>query len=669
MPRTTGKREYLKLRREIEKHNKLYYDEHRPVIPDEIYDDLLRKLQGLEREHPEWVDKESPTQKVGERPAEGFRSVRHRVPMLSIDNTYSDDEIRRFEARIQKSLGHKPEYTAELKIDGVSLSIFYRDARLIQAVTRGDGEMGDDVTENILKIASIPQKLKPDRSMPPEIEVRGEVYMMRRDFARLNEKREEEGEPVFANPRNATAGSLKLLDARLVKERLLQFQAHGAGFMGKGSIETQQDLLRFYEHAGIPTSQKHQFCPTLEEVLRYCHHWQKKRDEIPYNVDGTVIKVNRFEDQRRLGETAKSPRYVIAYKFPAKRAITQLVDIGVQVGRTGVLTPVAHLKPVELSGTTVARATLHNEDEIARLDLKIGDWVEVEKSGDIIPQVVRVRKEKRTGKEKAFHMPPRCPDCGSRVKREAEEVAVRCLSANCPSQIRARIIHFAARRAMDIEGLGDALVNQLVDMKLVRSLADLYGLEAATLEKLERMGRKSSENLIRAIDTSRSRDLARLVFGLGIRHVGQKSAGTLADHFKTLEALSEAKEEELVALEELGPVMARSIVHFFDDRGNKELMEKLERAGLNMRVKTLRTLHPSFNGKTFVLTGGLERYTREAMTEEITRRGGKVSSSVSAKTDFVLAGTDPGSKLDKAKKLGIRIISEGELERMMRAGS
>jgi len=488
--------------------------------------------------------------------------------------------------------------------------------------------------------------------------------MRHEDFNRLNAERKDDEETALANPRNATAGSLKLLEPELVAKRHLQFMAHGVGFVSSTSIQTQADLLREYRLAGIPTFTESPVYTNIQDVLKCCRAWYAQRGALPYDADGTVVKVNHFTDQRVLGVTSKSPRYLIAYKFPAKREKTRVLDIHLQVGRTGVLTPVAQLRPVALSGTTVSRATLHNEDEIRRLELKIGDTVLIEKSGDIIPQVVSVFKKERKGKERAFRLPTRCPECGSPVKREAGEVASRCLNANCPAQIKGRLLHFASRRAMDIEGLGDALVSQLVDSKKALRLSGLYSLKASEFEKLERMGPKSASNLVSAIKASLKRDLSRLIYALGIRHVGIRSAWLLAQHFPDMNLLAKANFEELKAMNEIGPVMAESIRNFFKDRQNRTLIQDLVGQGLNMKAHKA-PVSRVLGGKSFVITGTLKQYSREAIQQKITELGGKVSGSVSGKTDYLLTGEEPGSKLAKAKKLGVQVLSQTEFERMI----
>lgn len=671
-------KEYLRLVATIREHDRRYYEEHKPRIADSEYDALLRQLQKIETEHPAWATEDSPTRKLGDRPSpgadgsSGFATIEHRAPMLSIDNTYSDDELREFDARVQKILKLPADtavaYAVELKIDGVSLSLTYRDGVLLRALTRGDGTRGDDVTANVKTIPGIPRTIRGVKGWPAEIEVRGEIYLSRERFLKMNEEREERGLAVFANPRNAAAGSLKLLEADAAAERGLQFLAHGVGHLSEPFVRTQSDLRAAYQKAGFALQPESRVPEGIEAVIRVCREWDGRRHGLPYETDGLVVKVNSFDLQERLGLTAKSPRYMIAYKFEAERARTRLLDVLVQVGRTGVLTPVAVLEPVELSGSTVARATLHNEDEIERLGLKIGDAVLIEKSGEIIPQIVSVLSSERTGKEKKFKMPSKCPVCGSAVARTEGEVAVRCPNASCLAQIRARILHFSARRAMDIEGLGDALVEQLVDREMVRELPDIYGLRAADLASLERMGEKSAQNLIQAIDGSRGRGLERVLFALGIRHVGERSARELAIRFGTMDRLEKASEAELQQMDEVGPVVAASIRDFFSQSANRKLVRRLADEGVEMGAKTVRAQGGALDGKTVVVTGSLESYTRDSIHETIRVHGGKTADSVSSKTAYLVAGADAGSKLAKAKKLGIRVLTEQEFNQLIGKG-
>jgi DNA ligase (NAD+) len=654
------------LRRQIERHNRLYYELNTPEISDHEYDRLFKELERLEKEYPQFASEKSPTRRVGGKPHAKFGSVTHLLPMLSIDNTYSKEEIAAFDERVRKGLKGEPHaYVLEPKIDGVSMSLLYEKGRLVRAATRGDGQTGDDVTVNVRTIREVPAALTGSRRLPARIEVRGEIFMPRKHFHAINREKEKAGGELFANPRNAAAGSLKLLDASVVASRGLRFIAHSVGACEGASFDTQADLHAFYKEAGLPVSPHNKLCRTLEEVFRLCDLWRDKKKELDYDIDGLVLKINSLEQQRHLGATNKSPRWVIAYKFPAEKAMTRLKEIGVQVGRTGVLTPVAHLEPVFLAGTTVSRATLHNEDEIRRLDLRLGDWVLIEKSGEIIPQVIEVLKAKRTGREKAFAMPKKCPACGSEVVREEEEVARRCVNAGCVAQLKERLSHFASRKAMDIEGLGEKLVDQLVEKKLVADVADVYTLTRGTLARLERMGERSADNLYAQIETSKKRELSRLLFALGIRHVGVNAARSLAGHFGSIERLAAAGVEELTEVEDVGDVMSASILDFFRNRENRRILEKLARLGVQMKEPKRAGVSAELAGKTFVLTGTLKGFTREEAGQRILDRGGRVASSVSKKTDAVIAGEAPGSKLDDAKRLGVKVLDEEGFKKLL----
>ena len=666
-----AKKRVLELRKEIRRHNRLYYDLHRTEISDAEYDRLYKELEALEKKYPDFSVSDSPTGGIGGSPQNEFKTVLHEVPMLSIDNTYSKEELGAFDERVRKHFkgGQTIEYVMELKIDGVSLSLLYENGRLARAATRGDGQRGDDVTENIRTIREIPAELKKGRGkIPPRFEARGEIFIGRKKFLELNRQKEAAGEEPFANPRNAASGSLKLLDPSLVAGRGLSFFAHGTS-KADPAFGAQSELLEAFGRWGLPVNPHFRICKDLEGMFRACDEWEEKRTKLDFETDGLVFKVNDFAAQASLGSTQKSPRWVVAYKFAAERAVTRLESITVQVGRTGVLTPVAELTPVLLAGTTVSRATLHNADEIKRLDLRVGDEVRIEKSGEIIPQVIEVLKEKRTGKEKSFVMPSRCPVCRGTVVREEEEVALRCVNSACRAQLKARLLHFASRRAMDIEGLGDALVDQLVERGLVADFSDLYRLEADALEDLERMGEKSALNLIGHIRGSKSRDLSKLVYALGIRHVGQAAARLLATHFETMDRLAGATREKIEGIHTLGESIAQSVTAFFGDKENLKVLEKLKAFGLNMRTQKKEGAAGAggiLAGKGFVLTGTLESYSREAAEKEILERGGHVSSGVSKKTHAVVAGSDPGSKLEKARKLGIRILSEAEFKKILR---
>lgn len=653
-----------RLRRDLERHNRLYYEKHQPEISDAEFDRRVKELEALERAHPEFASPDSPTRKVGGKASKEFAAVTHEIPMLSIDNAYSQDEMRSFDERVRKQLaGETYEYFMELKIDGVSLSILYEDGELTRAATRGDGRAGDDVTANVKTISSIPARLAVPRP-PAKLEVRGEVFLARKNFERLNAEREAAEEELFVNPRNAAAGSLKLLDPSIVARRKLDFFAHSLGVQEGGSFRKHEDVLDLFEKAGLPVNRHRLVCRDLEQALEACRVWDKKRGTLDYDTDGLVFKVNRLDQQRRLGATNKSPRWVIAFKFPAERAKTRLKEISVQVGRTGVLTPVANLEPVFLAGTTVSRATLHNQDEIERLDLRLGDQVLIEKSGEIIPQIVEVLKEKRTGKEKHFVFPKRCPVCGGQAARQEDEVAARCLNAGCQAQLKARLLHFASRKAMDVEGLGEAIVDQLVDKGLVRDFADIYRLERAQLAELERMGEKSADNLCRQIEASKSRPLSRLVFALGIRHVGVNAARVLAEKFGSMKKISSVTAEEIQNTQGVGGVISESVANFFRTKQNQKIITRLAESGVQM-TQPERSGAAPLAGQVFVLTGTLQGFSREEASQKLLERGAKVSSSVSRKTTAVVCGEEPGSKLDEAKKLGVKVMTEKEFERLM----
>lgn len=655
-----------RLRELIGYHDRKYYIENKPEISDQEYDRLMKELDEFENAYPELITSDSPTQRVSGGILEGFKTVEHAVPMLSMDNVYSSQEIEEFDKRVKKNLGvDRLDYVVELKIDGVSVSLLYKNWVFVQGSTRGDGFRGDDVTLNLKTIRSIPLKIFSGKKDTPDLfEARGEVYLSRKTFVAINKIKEERGEELFANPRNAAAGSLKLLDSSMVAKRRLDIWVYGVGSVRGVTFDTQFEALQFLKDAGFRVNPYIKKCSSIEEVIGYCSEWEEKKHSLDYDIDGMVIKVDAFTYQKELGQTTKSPRWMIAYKFPAERKETVLEKIVVQVGRTGVLTPVAELKPVRLAGTIVRRATLHNQDEIMRKDIREGDRVIIEKAGEIIPQVVGPVEEKRTGKEKKFSMPRNCPICKSPVRRIEGEVALRCENLSCPAQLKERIIHFASRDAMDIEGMGEAIVAQLVEKRLVRDYGDIYYLKHGDLADLERMADKSASNLIAAIEKSKLNSLNRLVFALGIRHVGVKAAWILAARFKSLERISSAKVEELSSIDEIGPVMAESIYNFFRTKENRSVVEKLKRAGIKTEESSL-IKSGKFEGKTFVITGGLDSFTRQAAEELIRSMGGSASSSISSKTDYLIAGKDPGSKLDKSRKLGIKIIDEQEFKKMI----
>lgn len=664
----TGIEEKIKnLRETIRYHDSLYYVQNKPEIPDQEYDKLYRQLKSLEDAHPEFVTADSPTQRVGGKPIEGFSVVRHMVPMLSMDNTYSAQELREFDERVSKNLkSEKYEYVVELKFDGVSISLLYEDGVWVRAATRGDGVKGDDVSNNLKTIRSIPLSFKENvKKAPKVVEVRGEVYMTKGSFAQINQEKERAGEELFANPRNAAAGSLKLLDPRIVARRRLNIYIWGIGYCAGMDFKTHTDVLQYLKEGGFRVNPHFKLCKNMEEVIEYCNSWETKRGKLDFNIDGMVIKVNDRRQADSLGVTTKSPRWEISYKFPAEKALTTIEDIIIQVGRTGTITPVAVLNPVHLSGTTVSRATLHNFDEIKRLDVKIGDRVYVEKSGEIIPKVLSVAKEKRTGKERQFGLPSLCPACGSKLHQVPDEVAIRCENAGCRAQIKERVLHFASRNAMDIEGLGEAVVNQLVEKTMVKDYGDIYNLELNDIKSLERMAVKSATNLINAIANSKYSDLNRLIYALGIRHVGQHAAWVLADNFGSIKKLSKASVDELTNVHEIGTVMAESINNFFNKKENIIILKKLAEAGIRMTAPVLKEKGGKLEGKAIVITGSLKDFSRSEAQRLIRKLGGNPSSSVSKSTDFLIAGEEPGSKFDKAKALGIKIINEDEFKRIV----
>ena len=668
MTLTEARREVERLRQAIRRHDRLYYVEASPEISDHEYDRLVTTLQQLEAEFPQLVTPDSPTQRVAGQPLKTFPVVRHRVPMLSLDNTYSHEELRAFDARVRKFLGGEAvAYVVELKFDGVSVSLTYRGGRLLRGATRGDGEQGDDITANLKTIRAVPLTLDlPARRLPARLEIRGEVYMPRKAFEQLNRARERAGEPLFVNPRNAAAGSLKLLDPRLVAERHLNLFCYGVAAVEGRPFATHHEVLTFLREAGCRINPHWKRCGSVEEVLRTCDGWVDRRTSLEYDIDGMVVKVDSLAQQSRLGVTAKSPRSMIAYKFPAVRVTTRLLDIEVQVGRTGALTPVAHLEPVFVAGTTVSRASLHNEDEIARKDVRLGDWVVIEKAGEIIPQVVAVVTAKRTGHERKFTMPAHCPACGGPVARDPEAVAVRCESAACPAQLKERLVHFAQRAAMDIEGLGDVMAEQLVKAGLVKDVGDLYRLTKADVLTLERMGDLSAENLLRGIKQSKTRPLDRLIFALGIRHVGATVAEVLAQRFGALEALRAATVGDLEAIDQVGPVVAQAVVHAFRQSSTKTVLEKLRAAGVAPAPVRRPEVPQTLAGMTLVVTGTLTRYSRAEAESAIRAHGGTVGSSVTRRTRYVVAGREPGSKHERAAQLGVAILDEDGFVKLLK---
>lgn len=655
------------LREQIEHHNRLYYDDASPEISDREYDALVKELEELEERHPELRSSDSPTQRVGEAPRDGFVTVRHAVPMLSISNTYNAGELRDWDDRNRRMLDlpavQKIEYVVELKIDGVAVTLRYENGRLVLGATRGDGAEGDDITRNLRTIGDIPARIGLESGV---LEVRGEVYFPRDAFESMNEERTARGEQAFANPRNAAAGTLKLLDTNLVAQRPLRMFAYSAGEATVELPKTHAEFLDKLDELGFAVNPNRRVCSSIDEVIALTEEWEGKRRSLNYETDGLVVKVNRRDWQDALGATSKSPRALVAYKFSAEQGQSRLLRVEWNVGRTGAVTPVAIMEPVRLAGTTVKRATLHNLDELERLGIQVGDAILVEKGGDIIPKVVRVLDSLRTGEEKSIDIPKECPSCGSALVRPEDEVALRCVNAACPAQVRERIQHFAARDAMDIDGLGEKVVHALVDAGLVKDVADLYDLEAEQIASLERMGEKSSQNLVEAIEESKTRPLARFLFALGMRFVGASSARDLAAAFGTLDRFLEAAREEIVAIEGLGESVADSIEEFRERPENRDLIRRLRERGIDPppdETAAEREVHRSddFDGKTFVLTGGLESLTRSDAKAEIEKRGGRVTGSVSKKTDVVIVGTDAGSKLEKAQKLGITTWDEQQL--------
>ena len=660
------KKQIERLRDEIRGHDHLYYVLNQPKISDREYDELFAELKAREQENPEFITPDSPTQRVSGRPLEGFANVRHAIPMLSIDNTYNAEELRAFDERVEKGLGSKDyDYIVERKIDGLAISLRYEDSILVTAATRGDGRVGDDVTANVRTIKAVPLVLRGDE-IPAVLEVRGEVYMPTSAFAELNKLRTEAGEPAFANPRNAAAGSLKLLDAKITAQRNLSFFAYAVGQVSEPLADEHWKMLHKLQwQFGLPIIDlKYPRVRNIEEVIDICLASSEKRLKLDYQIDGMVIKVNHFEQQGILGATGRAPRWCISYKFAAEQAETIVESIDVQVGKSGILTPVANLTPVQLSGTTVKRASLHNFDELNRLGVRSGDTVIIEKAGEIIPQVIEVKKELRPADTKPFELPKECPNCGSAVTKDEDGVYIRCLNPDCSGQLKERLKYFAGRGQMDIENLGTALIEQLVEVGLVKNFADLYKLQKSDLIGLERMAEKSADNVITAIEASKTRPLWRFIAALGIRHIGGQSAQILAEHFGSLDRLMNATQEELADIDQIGPTMAESVFRYFRDSKNKFVIDELLAAGMKPEQPKSRR-SDKLAGKTIVITGSLENFTRQQIEQAIRQAGAKSSSSVSKKTDFVLAGSNPGSKLDKARKLGVRVIDEKEFMELL----
>ncbi|WP_175614986.1 NAD-dependent DNA ligase LigA [Piscibacillus halophilus] len=659
MNREEAAKKIEELRDELHQYNYEYHVLDDPSVPDHIYDKKLHELMDLEEQFPELLTSDSPSQRVGGQPLDKFEKVDHEVPMLSLGNAFGEDDLRDFDRRIRERVSHY-RYVCELKIDGLAVSLRYEDGKFIRGATRGDGKTGEDITNNLKTINSIPLKIQEEET----IEVRGEAYMPKRSFLALNEAREAEGQEVFANPRNAAAGSLRQLDPKIAAKRNLDIFIYSVGQWEAGSIESHSKRLEYLKKLGFKTNPETRTFESIEDVIRYTEEWTLKRSELDYEIDGIVIKVDSIDQQEELGFTAKSPRWAIAYKFPAEEAITKLHGIELSVGRTGAITPTAILEPVQVAGTTVSRASLHNEDLIIEKDIRIGDTVVIKKAGDIIPEVVRVVEEERSGDEQVFRMPENCPVCGSKIEKVDDEVAYRCLNPNCEAQLKEGLIHFVSRNAMNIDGLGEKVIEQLFDNDLIHTIADLYKLNREDLIQLDRMGEKSVSNLLSAIEASKENSLERLLFGLGIRYVGSKAADTLASHFKTMDQLMKATSEELVSVPEIGSKMAESIATYFDKPQVKELIEDLKTLGLNMEYlgSTVEVSSDSiFYNKTVVLTGKLEQLSRGEAKERIEALGGKVTGSVSKKTDLLVAGEEAGSKLDKAKKLEVEVWNEQQL--------
>ncbi len=659
MNKSIAKKEIEKLRKDINYHNYKYYVENNPVISDYEFDQLLTKLEELEKKFPDLITTDSPTQRVGGEPLEGFTSVEHKVAMLSLDNTYNYDELREFDKRVKKNV-EQVEYVVEPKIDGVGVALLYEDGIFVRGATRGDGIRGDDISSNLKTIRSIPLRTMGDRLK--NIEVRGEVYMSLRGFKKLNKEQKKKGNPVFANPRNATAGSIRQLDPRIVESRPLDIFIYFISFTDK-EFQTHFEAINSLKEAGFRVNPLVEKVKDIEGVIKYCKKLEKKRESLDYEIDGAVIKVNSYAQQKKLGETSKNPRWAISYKFAAKQSTTKLNDIVIQVGRTGTLTPVAILEPVEVGGVTVSRATLHNFDELKRKDIYIGDQVLIERSGDVIPQVVKSVSEKRTGKEKKKIIPKKCPVCKTEVIREEGEVAVRCPNKFCPARLKWRVKYYASRDAMDIDHLGESTIDKLLDIGLIDNIADLYFLKKEDILKLEGFKEKSAQNLLDAIKKSKKQDLSRLIYGLGIRHVGKYSAQLLASKYNSIDELSRAGEEELKEIDGLGEKSAETIATFFATEENINLIERLK--GIGVKTKEIKKEGLPLQGKKFVFTGGLSSLSRPEASDLIKQKGGMVVSSVGKDIDYVVIGDKPGLKFEKAKKLNLNIINEDEFRKLV----
>jgi DNA ligase (NAD+) len=657
--------EIERLRMEVNRHNELYYQHSAPEISDAEFDALLKHLQELEDAHPEFVTPDSPTQRVGGK-AEGFEPFVHRVPLMSLDNSYDIEDLRRFDERCRKLAdGRKLDYVAELKIDGLSLALHYENGFFVAGATRGDGQTGDNITPNARTIRSIPLKLK-DAQVSPNIEIRGEAYLSRSNFKRLNEELAESGAKTFANPRNAASGTIRLLDSRLVKQRKLDFFPYDVLAGAAKMFPSHWQIFEFLETVGFTVNPNRRKCENIDQVIEFCNRMESLRDDLDYEIDGVVVKVNSTALQDEFGATNKSPRWAIAYKYPARQATTKLHSIHVQIGRTGALTPVAYLEPTLLAGTVVSRASLHNEDEIKRLDVRLGDYVLIEKSGEIIPQVLQVVATRRTGDEQIYEFPKKCPVCETPVVRPEGEAVTRCPNYDCPARVKERILYFASRKAMDIEGLGKAVVEQFYATGLVKDVADIYSLTHEQIAALERKAEKSATNLINQIEVSKTRGLRRLIFALGIENVGERYARIFANHFRSIDNLARATVSELDDISDVGLTVALSVHEWFANPRNQDLIARLKEAGVKTELETQTAVaNDNFAGKSFVLTGKLETLTRDEAARLIEERGGRVSSSVSKKTDFVLAGEDAGSKLEKANSLGVKVLTEDIFREMI----
>ncbi len=661
-----AKRRLAELRRELQRHSYLYYVLNKPEISDYEYDRMFQELLALEAKFPDLVTPDSPSQRVGAEPAKEFKTVYHKIPMLSLGNAFDENDLIAFDKRVKKEANvDSVEYVTELKMDGLAVSIRYEKGILVLGATRGDGIRGEDVTANVKTIRNVPLKLL-GNDIPEVIEVRGEVIMFKKDFEELNKERERKGEPLFANPRNAAAGSLRQLDPKITAQRKLHMIAYGIGEVVGKTFKKHFEVLKYLEKIGFKISPEAAVCPDIQEAIRRCKYYTAHRNDYPFAADGVVIKVNDLALQKKLGATSHEPRWAIAFKFPPEEAETIVRDIIVQVGRTGKLTPVAIFDPVELEGSIVSRATLHNEDQIRRLGIRIGDHIIVRKAGSVIPEVVRVVKEKRTGNEKPFKMPDRCPVCGGPVVRLPGEAATRCINASCPAQVKERIVHFVSREAMDIDSLGEKIIDQLVEKGLIKDYADLYYLKKEDLLKLERMGPVLAEKIIRNIQNSKNRPLENLIYALGIFQVGKHTAELLAKKFRSLDALMNASMEEIASIEGIGPVTAKSIKDFFSSEQNRKVIEKLKKAGVNMKSKEEEKQNLPLKGYKIVFTGALKSMTRSEAKELVKKLGAETPDSVSKKTTLVVVGEDPGSKYEKALKLGIKTITEEEFLDMIR---